>query len=129
MDEGRMVDLLLVRLSRDDEKQKVIDLLVSELGMTQEQATDKVENSPSILRENVEMEQGRILQDRMYPFVDLLPKYYKSGTEPSSATTGDKVADVAPPEPQEDDSIQHGFADMGLDDEEPAAGAWRVPEG
>lgn len=121
MDEGRMVDLLLVRLSRDDEKQKVIDLLVSELGMTQEQATEKVENSPSILRENVEMEQGRILQDRMYPFVDLLPKYYKSGTEPTPETDESKAPDTAPPEPEQDDSIQHGFADMGLDDEKPAA--------
>jgi hypothetical protein len=116
-----MVDLLLVRLSRDDEKQKVIDLLVSELGMTPEQATEKVENSPSILRENVEMEQGRILQDRMYPFVDLLPKYYKSGTEPSSEpSTSDSpttVAEALPEEPKEDGAILHGFADMGLDDE------------
>ncbi|MBN2586708.1 MAG: hypothetical protein JXA64_00915 [Candidatus Fermentibacteraceae bacterium] len=115
MDEGRLVDLLLVRLSRDDEKQKVIDLLVSELGMTQEQATEKVEKSPSILRENVEMEQGRILQDRMYPFVDLLPKYYKSGTEPSTQTAPDSPAtEEAVPSPPEDDSIQHGFDDIGV---------------
>ncbi|OPL18481.1 MAG: hypothetical protein AVO35_03895 [Candidatus Aegiribacteria sp. MLS_C] len=99
MDEGRLVDLLLVRLSRDDEKQKVVDLLVSELGMTPEEAADKVANSPSILREDVEMEQGRILQDRMYPFVDLLPKYYKSAEQKSEATTP----------PGEDDTILHGI--------------------
>jgi len=118
LDEGRLVDLLLVRLSREDEKQKVIDLLVSELGMTQEQATEKVEKSPSILRENVEMEQGRILQDRMYPFVDLLPKYYRSGTESSTQAAPDapapREAVPSPPEPPADDSIQHGFENIGV---------------
>ncbi|MFO8183545.1 MAG: hypothetical protein R6U39_05170 [Candidatus Aegiribacteria sp.] len=125
-----MVDLLLVRLSRDDEKQKVIDLLVSELGMSTEEATEKVENSPVILRENVEMEQGRILQDRMYPFVDLLPKYYKTPAE----ETGKKapVADTTPPpappeeeepeeEEEEEDSLQQGIY-SGTDDEYPAEG-------
>lgn len=106
MDEGRMVDLLLVRLSRDDEKQKVIDLLVSELGMTAEEATEKVENSPSILRENVEMEQGRILQDRMYPFVDLLPKYYRSGESPDPG-----AGSAASEGPRADSDIQHGVYD------------------
>ncbi len=71
-----MVDLLLVRLTREDEKIKVIDLLISELGMSQEEAREKVDSSPNILSEGVEMEQGRILQDRMYPFVDLLPRHY-----------------------------------------------------
>lgn len=75
MGDKRLVDLLLVRLNGEDEKTKVIDLLVSELGMTEEEAREKAENSPCIIGENVEMEQGRILQDRMYPFVDLLPKY------------------------------------------------------
>lgn len=129
MNEGRMVDLLLVRLSRDDEKQKVINLLVSELGMTAEEAAEKVENSPVILRENVEMEQGRILQDRMYPFVDLLPKYYKAPAE----DTGEEapVADTAPQpppareEPEEDDSVQHGIY-SGTDEEYPEEGAAEV---
>ncbi len=71
-----MVDLLLVRLTREDEKIKVIDLLMSELGMSKEEAREKVDSSPNILNEGVEMEQGRILQDRMYPFVDLLPRHY-----------------------------------------------------
>lgn len=71
-----MVDLLLVRLTSEDEKNKVVNLLMSELGMSREEARDKVDNSPNILSEGVEMEQGRILQDRMYPFVDLLPRHY-----------------------------------------------------
>ncbi|MCK4807835.1 MAG: hypothetical protein KAT09_09320, partial [Candidatus Aegiribacteria sp.] len=85
MNHNRMVDLLLVRLTREDEKKKVIDLLMSELGMSQEEAREKVDNSPNILSEDVEMEQGRILQDRMYPFVDLLPKHYKGNSVISDA--------------------------------------------
>lgn len=75
-----MVDLLLVRLTREDEKVKVIDLLMSELGMSREEAREKVDSSPNILSEGVEMEQGRILQDRMYPFVDLLPRHYNGNS-------------------------------------------------
>ena len=75
-----MVDLLLVRLTREDEKIKVIDLLMSELGMSREEAREKVDSSPNILTEGVEMEQGRILQDRMYPFVDLLPRHYNGNS-------------------------------------------------
>ncbi len=76
-----MVDLLLVRLTREDEKIKVVDLLMSELGMSSEEAQEKVDNSPIILSEGIEMEQGRILQDRMYPFVDLLPRHYNGDAE------------------------------------------------
>lgn len=76
LNQSRLVDLLLVRLSREEEKKKVAELLISELGMSIEEARDNVENSPSILSEGVEMEQARILQDRMYPFVDLLPRQY-----------------------------------------------------
>lgn len=132
MNEGRMVDLLLVRLSRDDEKQKVVDLLVSELGMTEEEAAGKVENSPVILRENVEMEQGRILQDRMYPFVDLLPKYYKAPAEDREEEA--PVAETAPQppptpeEPEEDDSVQHGIY-SGTDEEYPAKGSAELTPG
>lgn len=79
----RLVDLLLVRLTREEEKNKVIDLLKSELGMSDEEARNKVDNSPSILSEGVEMEQGRILQNRMYPFVDLLPRHYNDKTVPT----------------------------------------------
>ena len=75
-----MVDLLLVRLTREDEKTKVMDLLMSELGMSREEAREKVDSSPNILSEGVEMEQGRILQDRMYPFVDLLPRHYNGNS-------------------------------------------------
>jgi len=103
-----MVDLLLVRLTREDEKIKVIDLLMTELGMSREEAREKVDSSPNILSEGVEMEQGRILQDRMYPFVDLLPRHYNGNSaipaakesEPEKATYDTKTDDFNPPEEQ-----------------------------
>ncbi|MBD3277504.1 MAG: hypothetical protein GF388_04315 [Candidatus Aegiribacteria sp.] len=98
MYQKKMVDLLLVRLSREEEKKKVINLLKSELGMTQEEAREQVENSPSILKENVEMEQGRILQDRMYPFVDLLPRYYNQGQD------GQDTDDAEPPPDKDEET-------------------------
>ncbi len=48
-----MVDLLLVRLTREDEKIKVIDLLMTELGMSREEAREKVDSSPNILNEGL----------------------------------------------------------------------------
>ena len=103
-----MVDLLLVRLTREDEKIKVIDLLMTELGMSREEAREKVDTSPNILSEGVEMEQGRILQDRMYPFVDLLPRHYDGNpaitaakeSEPEKTTFDTKTDDSNPPEEQ-----------------------------
>jgi hypothetical protein len=86
LQQKRLVDLLLVRLTREEEKNKVIELLVSELGLTREEAQEKVDNSPNILSEGVEMEQGRILQDRMYPFVDLLPRHYDSSQKKPQVT-------------------------------------------
>jgi len=117
-----MVDLLLVRLTREDEKIKVIDLLITELGMSREEAREKVDSSPNILSEGVEMEQGRILQDRMYPFVDLLPRHYDGNSatpaakesEPEKATYDTKTDDFTlseeqskedHPEPEESDGI------------------------
>ena len=97
MYQKKMVDLLLVRLSREEEKKKVINLLKSELGMTQEEAREQVENSPSILKENVEMEQGRILQDRMYPFVDLLPRYYNHGQDEQDRNEPEPSAETGEP--------------------------------
>lgn len=103
MYQKKTVDLLLVRLSREEEKKKVINLLKSELGMTQEEAREEVENSPSILKENVDMEQGRILQDRMYPFVDLLPRYYNQGQDQRDSDEEEpREAEIETGQPLED---------------------------
>jgi len=97
-----MVDLLLVRLTREEEKNKVLELLVSELGMSREEARDKVDSSPVILRENVQMEQGRILQDRMYPFVDLLPKYYSTPVKKKESPEGSPAESSSEDPPKEE---------------------------
>ena len=110
-----MVDLLLVRLTREDEKAKVIDLLMTELGMSREEAREKVDTSPNILSEGVEMEQGRILQDRMYPFVDLLPRHYNG----NSAIPAPKDV-ISKPEVS---SSESSIDDITLDDEEQFPGS------
>ncbi|MCD4776256.1 MAG: hypothetical protein K8S15_09445 [Candidatus Aegiribacteria sp.] len=120
MNQSRLVDLLLVRLSREEEKKKVEELLISELGMSIEEARDNVENSPSILSEGVEMEQARILQDRMYPFVDLLPRQYgdnavnpdvqESGSEESSY---ELITDNIPVVEDKEDELHPDTEDSG----------------
>jgi len=69
-----LVDLLLVRLGREEERQRVVDLLVNELRMTREQARKAVDSTPTVLMEAVPMGQARVIQNRLYPFVDLLPR-------------------------------------------------------
>ncbi len=81
MSDSQTVDLLLVRLSRDEEKEKVLEMLISELGMSHDEAREKVDNSPNILSEGISMEQARILQNRMYPYIDLLPRSYSTVTK------------------------------------------------
>jgi hypothetical protein len=44
-----LVDLLLVRLSREEEKETVRQLLVSVLGMTEQEAADSVAQTPVLL--------------------------------------------------------------------------------
>ncbi len=69
-----LVDLLLVRLGREEEKQRVLELLVSELHMTREEARASVDKAPLVLLEAVPMGRARVIQNRLYPFVDLLPR-------------------------------------------------------
>ncbi|MCK4506460.1 MAG: hypothetical protein KAW14_12665, partial [Candidatus Aegiribacteria sp.] len=87
MNNSQVVDLLLVRLSREEEKEKVLEMLISELGMSHDEARERVDNSPSILSEGISMEQARILQNRMYPYIDLLPRSYSTATEESPVST------------------------------------------
>ncbi|MCD4847986.1 MAG: hypothetical protein K8R76_07335 [Candidatus Aegiribacteria sp.] len=81
MSDSQPVDLLLVRLSREEEKEKVLEMLISELGMSHDEAREKVDSSPNILSEGISMEQARILQNRMYPYIDLLPRSYSTITQ------------------------------------------------
>ncbi len=87
MSNSQVVDLLLVRLSREEEKEKVLGMLISEMGMSHDEARERVDNSPSILSEGISMEQARILQNRMYPYIDLLPRSYSTATEEAPVST------------------------------------------
>jgi hypothetical protein len=77
-----LVDLLLVRLGREEERQRVVELLVNELRMTREQARKAVDSTPTVLMEAVPMGQARVIQNRLYPFVDLLPRMDSVSEEP-----------------------------------------------
>ncbi|MCK5785438.1 MAG: hypothetical protein KAH54_02640 [Candidatus Sabulitectum sp.] len=69
-----LVDLLLVRLGKEDEKKKVLKLLISNLDLSVTDAEAAVKNSPSVIKEAVPMNQARIFQKDLYPYIDLLPR-------------------------------------------------------
>ena len=69
-----LVDLLLVRLSKEEEKKKVLKLLISNLDLSVTDAEAAVENSPSVIKEAVPMNEARIVQKDLYPYIDLLPR-------------------------------------------------------
>ena len=70
-----LVDLLLVRLGREEEKRKVLKLLVTSLDLSMSDAEEAVNNSPSVIREAVPMGEARAIQKDLYPYIDLLPRF------------------------------------------------------
>ena len=70
-----LVDLLLVRLGREEEKRKVLKLLVTSLDLSVSDAEDAVNNSPSVIREAVPMGEARAIQKDLPPYIDLLPRF------------------------------------------------------
>lgn len=70
-----LVDLLLVRLGREEEKRKVLKLLVTSLDLSVSDAEDAVNNSPSVIREAVPMGEARAIQKDLHPYIDLLPRF------------------------------------------------------
>ena len=76
------VDLLLVRLGREEEKKRVSHLLMTSLQMTEGDALNAVENSPVVLREAVPMAEARDIQKKLYPFIDLLPRIDETTAPP-----------------------------------------------
>lgn len=96
-----LVDLLLVRLGREEERQRVLELLVSELRMSREDARKAVDSSPTVLMEAVAMGQARVIQNRLYPFIDLLPRMDSvTADEGLDTAAADKSARESPPEPE-----------------------------
>jgi len=74
-----LVDLLLVRLGREEEKRKVLKLLITNLDLSVTDAENAVNNSPSVIKESVPMGEARIIQKDLYPYIDLLPRLEEDG--------------------------------------------------
>jgi len=110
MTDGPLVDLLLVRLTRDEEKEKVRGFLVSELGMSDEEARKTVESTPAMLNEPLPMELARGIQEVMYPFIDLLPRQYGQhhDAEPAVEQEKDQDQEIVFEENEIDDSLFSG---------------------
>ncbi len=103
MSDSQSVDLLLVRISREEDKEKVIEMLISELGMSGDEAREKVDNSPNVLSEGISMEQARIIQNRMYPYIDLLPRSYATKKNEDESEENDEDEDTPSPEVNQED--------------------------
>jgi len=105
-----LVDLLLVRLGREEEKKRVRTLLVNGLGMSEAEADEAVENSPSVLREAIPMAEARDIQKRLYPFIDLLPRIDET-TEPPPPKSEEPAREVI-----EEDEVEEEFT-SGIDED------------
>ena len=84
-----LVDLLLVRLGREEEKRKVLKLLISSFDMSVTDAENAVNNSPSIIKEAVPMTEARIIQKDLYPYIDLLPRLEEDTDQKKDGTAGE----------------------------------------
>ncbi len=89
------VDLLLVRLGKEEEKKKVLKLLIANLDLSVTEAESAVNNSPSVIREAVPMNEARVIQKDLYPYIDLLPRL-EDETIPEKTTDEEEVAEVKP---------------------------------
>jgi len=104
-----LVDLLLVRLGREEEKRKVLKLLVTSLDLSVSDAENAVNNSPSVIREAVPMSEARIIQKDLYPYIDLLPRF------------DDEEDTKAPPDEEPEAEVateEIDTEDIDIDDEE-----------
>jgi hypothetical protein len=118
-----LVDLLLVRLGREEERQRVVELLVNELRMTREQARKAVDSTPTVLMEAVPMGQARVIQNRLYPFVDLLPRM-DTVPEETGQPAEEEEAPAPPPrraQPKREETESGVTSGAGVEqDDEPA---------
>lgn len=80
MTTSSLVDILLVRLVRDEEKIKVRELLIKDAGISEEKAKHLVENTPCMITPGMEIQAARDLQNKMYPYIDILPRSYSDSS-------------------------------------------------
>jgi hypothetical protein len=119
-DEG-LVDILLVRLGRDEEKERVKGLLIKELGFSEEEAEKAVAKTPNMIKKAVPMGKGRVIQNRLYPYIDLLPRMDLVDEEPEEEEGGEASPEPAA-EPEADTAEQPPESDDGREVEEDVPG-------
>ncbi len=102
-----LVDLLLVRLGREEEKRKVLKLLITSLDLSVSDAENAVNNSPSVIREAVPMGEARAIQKDLYPYIDLLPRLdsEEAAEEPPVEPPGEDY-DIPEDPPEEEESSE-----------------------
>jgi hypothetical protein len=134
MPQEPLVDLLLVRLGREEEKKRVRTLLVNGLGMSDTEAEEAVENSPSVLREAIPMVEARDIQKRLYPFIDLLPRIDETTEPPPPKPEGPEEEARAEEEVEEDftsgideESLEFDFLTSGTPHSDPVKGNAPAP--
>jgi len=112
------VDLLLVRLGKEEEKKKVLKLLITNLDLSVTEAENAVSNSPSVIKEAVPMNEARVIQKDLYPYIDLLPRLED---ETASDNTSEKAAEEKSDDPSIEDeevSVDPVKEDVIIDDPE-----------
>lgn len=113
-----LVDLLLVRLGREEEKRKVLKLLVTNLDLSMTDAENAVNNSPSVIREAVPMGEARAIQKDLYPYIDLLPRFDDEDSEEPDEISEDPVE-----EDEEEADYEEDFQEVEAEDVEPPSHA------
>jgi len=117
-----LVDLLLVRLGREEEKRKVLKLLITNLDLSVTEAELAVANSPSVIKEAVPMSEARIVQKDLYPYIDLLPRLDDEGggdEVENKSSTSESVEELPIDEDAEIEEIEDFSEDTSHIDDEP----------
>jgi uncharacterized protein YlaI len=132
MNDDAIVDLLLVRLGGEEEQERVKELLMSELHFSEEQAEKAASESPTMIMEGLQMGKARVIQNRLYPYVDLLPRLEEAEVpepQPEPQPEPETEAETHPrprrpsPEPEPSESASGGLElDDGSASAVPAAG-------
>jgi hypothetical protein len=109
-----LVDLLLVRLRKDEEKETVRLMLINTLGMSPEEAAESVASTPVLLSKSMPMEEARVIQEKMYPFIDLLPREYGGSASEAVPPPPPKAEEPAEVDGDDGSYVQEFENDSGL---------------
>jgi len=119
MTDRSLVDVLLVRLVRDEEKSKVRQLLIKDAGITEEDAERFVNTTPCMISSGMKIQAARELQNKMSPYIDILPRAYSDGssiTDESKPETPEEI--TLETDDSHDDDFSHSYTGIADDDDE-----------